>query len=45
MRLEDRMVGLGETAIEITMETRGPDHIAEIISALGAAGYAQERVL
>src|SRR5208283_1147000 len=38
-------VGLGETAIEITMETRGPDHIAEIISALGAAGYTQERVL
>jgi threonine dehydratase len=38
-------VDLGETAIEITMETRGPDHIAEIISALGAAGYAQERVL
>jgi len=27
------------------METRGPAHIAEIISALGAAGYAQERVL
>jgi threonine dehydratase len=38
-------VNLGETAIEITMETRGPDHIAEIISALGAGGYAQERVL
>jgi len=38
-------VGLGETAIEITMETRGPEHIAEIISALGAAGYTQERVL
>jgi threonine dehydratase len=38
-------VGLGETAIEITMETRGPDHIAEIISGLGAAGYSQERVL
>ncbi len=38
-------VNLGETAIEITMETRGPDHIAEIISALGAAGYAHERVL
>jgi len=31
-------VNLGETAIEITMETRGPDHIAEIISALGAGG-------
>ncbi len=38
-------VGLGETAIEITMETRGPEHIAEIIAGLGAAGYAQERVL
>jgi threonine dehydratase len=38
-------VGLGETAIEITMETRGPEHIAEIIAALGAAGYAQERVM
>ena len=38
-------VNLGETAIEITMETRGPDHIAEIISALGASGYTHERVL
>src|SRR5499427_10394105 len=38
-------VNLGETAIDITMETRGPDHIAEIISALGAGGYAHERVL
>jgi len=38
-------VNLGETAIEITMETRGPDHIAEIISALGAGGYTHERVL
>src|ERR1700689_834163 len=38
-------VGLGATAIEITMETRGPDHIAEIIAGLGAAGYTQERVL
>jgi threonine dehydratase len=28
-------VGLGETAIEITMETRGPDHIAEIIRRNG----------
>ena len=38
-------VNLGETAIDITMETRGPDHIAEIISALGAGGYTHERVL
>ena len=38
-------VNLGETAIDITMETRGPDHIAELLSALGASGYAHERVL
>lgn len=38
-------VNLGETAIDITMETRGPDHIAEIISALGAGGYTHERVM
>ncbi|HEY1271483.1 MAG TPA: threonine ammonia-lyase [Terriglobales bacterium] len=38
-------VNLGDTAIDITMETRGPDHIAELISALAAAGYAHERVL
>jgi threonine dehydratase len=38
-------VNLGDTAIDITMETRGPDHIAELLSALGASGYAHERVL
>src|SRR6202451_1422613 len=38
-------VNLGDTAIDITMETRGPDHIAELISALVAAGYAHERIL
>lgn len=38
-------VNLGDTAIDITMETRGPDHIAELISALGANGYAHERIL
>ena len=38
-------VNLGETAIDITMETRGPDQIAELLSALEAAGYSQERVL
>jgi len=38
-------VNLGETAIDITMETRGPDHIVELLSALGAAGYSHERVL
>lgn len=38
-------VNLGDTAIDITMETRGPEHIAELLSALLANGYAHERVL
>ncbi|HTS08835.1 MAG TPA: threonine ammonia-lyase [Candidatus Eisenbacteria bacterium] len=38
-------VNLGDTAIDITMETRGPDHIAELISALVYAGYPHERIL
>jgi threonine dehydratase len=38
-------VNLGDTVIDMTMETRGPDHIAEIISALSAAGYVHERVI
>jgi len=38
-------VNLGDTAIDITMETRGPDHIAELISALIHAGYPHERIL
>jgi threonine dehydratase len=38
-------VNLGDTAIDVTMETRGPDHIAELISALSANGYTHERIL
>ena len=38
-------VNLGDTAIDITMETRGPEHITELIAALGAAGYVHERIL
>ena len=37
-------VNLGETAIDITMETRGPDHITELLSALSAGGYVHERI-
>ena len=37
-------VMLGDTVIDITMETRGRDHIAEIESALDTAGYPHERV-
>jgi threonine dehydratase len=38
-------VNLGDTAIDITMETRGPDHIAELLTALTAGGYTHERIL
>jgi threonine dehydratase len=38
-------VNLGDTAIDITMETRGPDHIAELLGALGESGYTHERIL
>ncbi len=37
-------VVLGDTAIDITMETRGPEHIAELKAALETAGYSHERV-
>lgn len=36
---------LGDTVIDITMETRGPEHIVELTAALDAAGYVHERVL
>lgn len=38
-------VSLGDTAIDITMETRGPEHVAELIKALDNAGFAHERIL
>jgi len=38
-------VNLGDTAIDITMETRGPEHITELLAALESAGYTHERIL
>ncbi len=38
-------VNLGDTAIDITMETRGPEHISELLAALVADGYTHERIL
>src|SRR5580658_1995894 len=38
-------VNLGDTAIDVTMETRGPAHIAELLTTLLAAGYVHERIL
>ncbi|HXX19194.1 MAG TPA: threonine ammonia-lyase [Candidatus Acidoferrum sp.] len=36
---------LGDAVIDITMETRGPEHIRELMAALDAAGYPHERVI
>lgn len=36
---------LGDTVIDITMETRGPEHVTELSAALDAAGYPHERIL
>ena len=38
-------VNLGDTAIDITMETRGVEHIAELLGAISAANYTHERIL
>jgi threonine dehydratase len=37
-------VVLGDAVIDITMETRGPEHVAHLTAALDAAGYTFERV-
>ena len=37
-------VNLGDTAIDLSMETRGPEHIREILDALTAAEYRHERI-
>lgn len=38
-------VNLGDTVIDITMETRGREQVAELLAALTAAGYKHSRVL
>jgi threonine dehydratase len=38
-------VNLGDTAIDITMETRGREQVTELLAALTAAGYRHDRVL
>ncbi|MGZ4814877.1 MAG: threonine ammonia-lyase [Terriglobales bacterium] len=37
-------VDLGNTAIDLTMETRGSDHVKELIGALTAESYQFERI-
>jgi len=38
-------VNLGDTVIDITMETRGPEQVAELLDSLTAAGYKHTRVI
>jgi threonine dehydratase len=38
-------VNLGDTSIDLTMETRGPSQVAELLAALTEAGYKHTRVL
>jgi threonine dehydratase len=38
-------VNLGDTVIDITMETRGREQVEELLSALSAEGYKHSRVL
>jgi threonine dehydratase len=38
-------VNLGDTAIDITMETRGPEQVDELLAALTSEGYKFSRVL
>jgi threonine dehydratase len=38
-------VALGDTIIDLTMETRGPEHVKQLLNKLTAAGYPFERVL
>jgi threonine dehydratase len=37
-------VDLGYSAIDLTMETRGSEHVEDLIAALAAAGYQFERI-
>ena len=38
-------VSLGDTVIDPTLETRGAEHLAELVAAISRAGYAHERIL
>lgn len=38
-------VNLGDTTIDITLETRGPEQVHELLGALNAGGYVYSRVI
>jgi len=37
-------VNLGDTSIDLTMETRGPEQVEELLTAMTAAGYRHIRI-
>jgi hypothetical protein len=37
-------VHLGEVDVALQVETRGPDHIKDLVDRLGREGYALERL-
>jgi len=37
-------VDLGYSAIDLTMETRGNEHVENLLTALAASGYQFERI-
>ena len=37
-------VNLGDTVVDITMETKGADHVRDLMEALVAGGYPHDRV-
>jgi threonine dehydratase len=43
-RREGVIVDLGEVDVALQVETRGPDHIDDIVGALSAAGYSLARL-
>jgi threonine dehydratase len=38
-------VSLGDTAIDVTVETRGAEHLGGLLAAISGAGYTHERIL
>ena len=38
-------VSLGDTAIDVTIETRGAQHVAELLAAISRSGYRHDRIL
>jgi len=40
-----REIGMSDTEIELDLETRGPDHVAELLAAIREAGYEVERLV